>query len=82
MFILTFIPQQRFSGLRLHRGERLLGKKPVFGNQSMESIFPTKPDSWHLMLIFEKTIRRQPSDRWQSTREVLEEIAEGKIHNS
>ena len=53
-------------------------EEPVFGNQSMESIFPTKPDSWHLMLIFEKTIRRQPSDRWQSTREVLEEIAEVK----
>ena len=53
-------------------------EEPVFGNQSMENIFPTQKDTWHLMNIFEKTIRRRPEDRCKTTTEVLAEIQEVK----
>ena len=51
-------------------------EEPVFANQSMESVFPEKEDTWHLMKVFEKTIRRQPLDRWQDTQKALQDIGE------
>ena len=53
-------------------------EEPVFGNQSMEQIFPRQTDTWFLMNIFERTIRRNPSDRWMTTNLVLCEVAELK----
>ena len=51
-------------------------EEPVFGSQSMERIFPSQPDTWFLMNIFERTIRRRPTDRWMATSQVLAEVAE------
>ena len=51
---------------------------PVFGNQSMEAVFPQQKDAWHLMRIFEHSLRERIEDRFQTTKEILEEIAEVK----
>ncbi|MCY4416145.1 MAG: serine/threonine-protein kinase [Chloroflexi bacterium] len=48
----------------------------VFGNRSMQTLFPNQPDTWHLTHIFEKTIRENPSDRFQSAQQLLHEVAE------
>ena len=53
-------------------------EEPVFASQSMEQVFATQPDTWHLMNIFERTIRRRPSDRCRTTAQVLAEVAEAK----
>ena len=37
---------------------------PAFTTRSMKSVFPDSPESWHLHLIFEKTVRRDPKERW------------------
>ena len=42
----------------------------------MKEMFPAKSDTWHLTHIFEKTIRRNPVDRFSGTDEVLERIRE------
>ena len=47
-------------------------ERPVFGDQSLEQIFPGRPETGHLARIFEKTIREDPKDRAQTTSEVLE----------
>jgi len=39
---------------------------PVFDHKSMVTLFPYRPDIWHLQSIFEKTIRRDASKRWQA----------------
>ena len=52
---------------------------PVFTNQSMESMFPEMKDTWHLMRIFQGTIRERIEDRFQNTQQILEEIAEVKL---
>ena len=51
-------------------------EEAVFKNRSMERMFPTKPETWHLSHIFEKTIRQNPSDRVQGTGQTLELIRE------
>ena len=51
-------------------------EEPVFGNQSMEQVFPRQTDTWFLMNIFERTIRRSPTNRWLATSYVLAEVAE------
>ena len=49
---------------------------PVFGVKSMSVLFPNQPETWHLIRIFEKTIRQRPEDRFQGFRRVLTEIRE------
>ena len=44
---------------------------PVFSNLSMRELFPNQPDTWHLSLLFEKTIRMNVGDRYLSTRDLL-----------
>ena len=51
---------------------------PVFTNQSMEQFFPTKTDTWHLMKIFERTVREQVSDRCRTADQILDEIADAR----
>ena len=53
-------------------------EEPVFSDQSMEKMFPANKDTWHLMDVFEKTIRGQIEDRCRTTAEVLEHVAEVK----
>ena len=48
----------------------------VFNERSMEQIFPTKSETWHLSHIFEKTIRQNPSDRVQRVDELFALIGE------
>lgn len=43
----------------------------VFNSYSMELLFPNAPDIWHLQRIFEKTIRFNTKDRWQTSEEAL-----------
>jgi serine/threonine protein kinase len=40
-------------------------ESPVFTNLSMVELFPNRPDMWHLHHVFEKTIRANPTDRWE-----------------
>jgi serine/threonine-protein kinase PpkA len=55
-------------------GERAFAReKPVFERSSMESEFNDKPATWHLFHIFEKTIRNDPSNRWESAKKALSE---------
>ena len=42
----------------------------------MPQMFPTQPTTWHLTLVFEKTIRANPSDRFQKTEELLSLLRE------
>lgn len=46
-------------------------EKPVFTFKSMKSIFPEQPETWHLQLIFENTIRQNSADRWQTAEQAL-----------
>ena len=46
-------------------------ERPVFSNKSMLKMFPKTPETWHLMLLFEKIIRRDPADRLQDAMSVL-----------
>ena len=47
---------------------------PVFGDRSMERMFPTQPETWHLAHIFEKTIRQKAEDRFGKTSQLFERI--------
>ncbi len=38
-------------------------ESPVFTTHSMNSIFPDRPNTWHLNVVFERTIRRSAEDR-------------------
>lgn len=51
-------------------------EEPAFKGRSMKDVFPTKTETWHLTLIFEKTIRRRPDVRFSSTDEVLDLLHE------
>ena len=51
-------------------------EEPVFNSLSMQSLFPTQTEIWHLAHIFEKTIRRRLEDRFQGTGDVLTLIRE------
>jgi len=41
-------------------------EKPVFNDLSLNNVFPESPATWHLHLIFAKTIRHKPDDRYPS----------------
>ncbi len=45
----------------------------VFNMKSMVSLFPERPDTWQLHHIFEKTIRRDPKNRWKNADEALKD---------
>ena len=47
-------------------------EEPAFRARSMEKMFPSQPETWHLAYIFEKTVRHSPMDRYRSTGEVLQ----------
>ena len=49
---------------------------PVFNDSSMQRIFPTQPETWHLSRIFEKAIRFNPGDRAHEIDEMLYLIRE------
>jgi serine/threonine protein kinase len=49
---------------------------PAFAQRAMEQMFPTQPDTWHLTLVFEKTIRANPRDRLCRTEELLQRVQE------
>ena len=51
-------------------------ERPAFDNRSMRRMFPGKPETWHLMAIFEKTIRESPADRFQRSDDILTLIQE------
>lgn len=51
-------------------------EKPVFGNRSLSIMLPDNSMSWHLISIFEKTIRANPNDRFRKTEELLQCIKE------
>ena len=48
----------------------------VFNDRSMEQMFPTKSETWHLSRIFEKTIRQNHSDRVQGVDELFALVGE------
>ena len=37
----------------------------------MVSVFPKAVATWHLQIVFTKTIRKRPADRWQTTKDAL-----------
>lgn len=49
-------------------------EEPAFAQGAMSQMFPTQPDTWHLTLIFEQTIRANPSDRFRKTEELLQRV--------
>lgn len=51
-------------------------EEAVFKDRSMEQLFPTKSDTWHLSHVFEETIRQNPSHRVQDTGGTLALISE------
>ena len=48
----------------------------ILSNKSMENMFPHNEETWHLNRIFRKTIRENPSDRFDRTELVLLHINE------
>jgi serine/threonine protein kinase len=53
-------------------------EKPVFDNKSMLALFPRTPETFHLNMIFEKTIRALPSNRYNQTAPLMNLIGEAK----
>ena len=51
-------------------------EEPVFKDRSMQRMFPTDTETWHLSRIFEKTIRHDPSDRFQLTSQIIPLISD------
>jgi serine/threonine protein kinase len=45
-------------------------EEPAFGSRSLAQMFP-RPLAWHLTLLFEKTVRASPADRFHTTDELL-----------
>jgi hypothetical protein len=43
----------------------------VFDSMSIDKLFPSKPELWHLHHIFEKTIRRKIGDRFANATEAI-----------
>jgi len=37
----------------------------------MNKVYPDNPDTWHLYHIFARTIRHDPSNRWQSAEDAI-----------
>lgn len=53
-------------------------EEPVFAHLSMQTLFPEQPETWHLSHVFEKTIREDPSNRFQSAQDVANLV--GELH--
>lgn len=51
-------------------------EEPAFSSRSMFTLFPANSATWHLSRIFEKTIRANPSDRYQKAEHLLALIRE------
>ncbi len=52
--------------------QRAFGREePAFTSRSMQTMFPTLPSTWHLTLVFEKTIRANPGDRLNNAEKLL-----------
>lgn len=49
-------------------------EKPVFNERSMSEMFPSKKETWHLVHVFEKTIREDPANRFGATGIVLSRL--------
>lgn len=48
-------------------GQRAFSREqPAFNAQSMHSLFPEYPETWHLHHIFAGTIRKSPEDRYRT----------------
>lgn len=56
--------------------EAFAREEPVFQNLSMRDLFPTKPETWPLTFIFERSIRKKPENRFQNTYEALDLLQE------
>lgn len=56
--------------------ESFAREEPVFQNLSMKEVFPHTPETWPLALIFEKSIRKKPEDRFSGTNEALDLVQE------
>ena len=54
-------------------------EQPVFRHRSMREMFPSQTETWHLIRIFEKTIRENPENRFSTTRRVLDLIHETRF---
>lgn len=53
-------------------GQRAFAReRPAFTIKSMNKVFPDNPDTWHLYHIFARTIRHDPSTRWQGAQEAI-----------
>lgn len=49
-------------------GQRAFAREEaVFNAKSMYNVFRHLPETWHLHHVFEKSIRRDPSDRWSAS---------------
>lgn len=48
----------------------------VFGDLSMNALFPNKMETWHLNRIFQKTIRKSPDKRHLKAEDLLLQIAD------
>ncbi|MBI3293031.1 MAG: serine/threonine protein kinase [Elusimicrobia bacterium] len=46
-------------------------ESPAFTTKSMPALFPDRPGTWHLHHVFEKTIRRNSGDRWQTAKDAI-----------
>lgn len=46
-------------------------ENPAFNAKSMNTMFPDRPNTWHLEHIFAKTIRHRLEDRFQSSSDAL-----------
>ena len=56
--------------------EAFAREAPVFQSHSMRNLHPIKPETWPLALIFEKSIRKSPEDRFSGTNEALDLVQE------
>ena len=51
-------------------------EESAFRENSMHALFPNIPETWHLQRIFERSIRKDPANRFRRTEDALELLAE------
>ena len=51
-------------------------EEPVFNAESMQARFPDKPETWHLQRIFERSIRKDPANRFSYVEDAVELLSE------
>ena len=56
--------------------EAFAREQPVFQNLSMKEMFPNSPETWILDLIFERSIRKEPENRFPYTVAALDLVGE------